>query len=155
MAQKPPQGPTAVTVTDEALRLRATLDLSEFGNRLQNEAARLLADYQQQGLTGDALADAVTADLESLFDPAFERAGREATNEAFNLGRNVEAQARQASIGTVVRTEILDDNTCPPCRALDGFTTTLNGPGYFENMPPNGCDGGEQCRGFYIYEAAA
>jgi hypothetical protein len=155
VAQEPPQGPTAVNVTDEALRLRVSIDLSEFGNRVQNEAVRLYADYAQRGLTGEALADAVTADLESIFDVSIDRAGREATHEAFNLGRNLEAQARRTQIGDVVRTEILDENTCDPCRGLDGNVYTLNSPSYFDDMPPNHCEGGEQCRGFYLYRSAA
>jgi len=156
VAQKPPEGTDAASVTTEAIRVRATIDLSEFGNRLQNETARLIADYSQQGLTGEALADAVIGDLESMFDAGFERAGREATHEAFSLGRNLEAQAQAPKIGDVVRSEILDSATCAPCETkYDGLVVQMNTPDYFTFMPPNGCEGREQCRGIYIYRSAA
>jgi len=155
VAQKPPEGPDAAAVTTEALKVRVTIDLSRIGNRLQNEALRLTTDYQQRGLTGKVLADAVAGDLESLFALDIERAGREATHEAFALGRNLEAQANAPRIGMVVRSEILDQNTCDPCMGLDGRTVAFNSPDYFELMPPNFCDGREQCRGVYLYRSVA
>lgn len=155
MAQQPPQGPAAKIVTEEALRVRVDIDLSEYASRLETEAARLIADYMQRGLTGKALGDAVTAELESLFDVALDRTGREATHEAFALGRNLEAQRQAAQIDSVVRSAILDKNTCTPCIDRDGNVYELNTPAYFDDMPPNHCEGGEQCRCLYIYRRAA
>lgn len=154
MAQKPPQGPGADRVTNEALKVRVGIDLEGFYSALRSRTAQLLTDLQQQGLTGAALADAVTDALRAEFDTPIERAGREATNEAFALGRNLEAQERQDEIGEVVRTEVLDENTCEPCSQLDGTVVVLNSPEYFRLMPPNLCEGREQCRGFYIYRRA-
>lgn len=154
MAQKPPQGKDAAAVADEALRVRTEIDLSGFGNQLQNEAARLITDYSQRGLSGKALGDAVAADLEQLFDARAERSGREATHEAFAQGRNLEAQQQPDAIGEVVRSAILDTNTCQPCINRDGNVYELNTPAYFDDMPPNHCEGGEQCRCLYIYRVA-
>ena len=150
----PPEGSDAFEVTSEAFTVRAEIDLGAVYQRLLNETRRLMLDLSQQGLEGQAFADAVASGLTELSPTLIEQAGRGATTEAFNLGRNLAAQRNRAAIGTVTRTEILDDNTCDPCIGLDGFTTTVNGPGYFENMPPNHCDGRELCRGFYLYEAA-
>jgi len=155
VAQAPPKGPKASIVTEEAIRVRASIDLAEIVSRLQNEDARLIADYSQRGLTGPALANAVTSDLEAMFGTSLERTGREATHEAFALGRNLEAQSQADSIGGVVRSAILDENSCPPCVGLDGQTYTFNSADYFNDMPPNHCDGGEQCRCLYIYRSAA
>ncbi|HKB07902.1 MAG TPA: hypothetical protein VKF61_06475 [Candidatus Polarisedimenticolia bacterium] len=154
MAQKPPQGKDAFPVTDQAFQVRAEIDLDAFYQRLLNETRRLVTDYSQQGLEGKALADKVAAGLKELSPGAIDNAARFETAEAFNLGRNLEAQVRQAEIGEVVRTEILDENTCPPCRRLDGKVVELNSEEYFELMPPNLCDGRELCRGFYLYRAA-
>lgn len=134
--------------------MRAEIDLSSFYNRLLNETRRLMTDYGQQGLEGQDLADAVEAGLRNLSDTPIDQAGRGATTEAFNLGRNLAAQRNAASIQRVVRTEILDENTCDFCESADGKTYDVNTPAYFENMPPNGCDGRDLCRGFYMYEAA-
>ena len=149
----PPEGPQAFEVTSEAFAVRAEIDLDAVYSRLLNETRRLLTDFSQQGLSGEALADAVDSGLSGLSDVPIEQAARGATTEAFNLGRNLAAQRNEAAIARVVRTEILDENPCDPCRELDGFETTVNGPGHFEKMPPNSCRGRELCRGFYIYEA--
>ena len=150
-----PIGPQAQAVTDGAHRIGVEIDVSEIAGRLEREALRLINDYSQQGLTGDALADAVSEGLRSLSSAPVERAARGATSEAFNLGKNLEAQTRIDQIARVVRTEILDENTCPPCRDLDGKEAEFNSPEYLEFMPPNLCEGRELCRGFYLYEAAA
>jgi hypothetical protein len=154
MAQKPPKGPAARAVTNEALQAKVDIDLSDIYTRLQNRATELLTDAQQRGLDGEALADYVVGGVRDLSTAPIERAGRSATSEAYNLGRNLAAQQNEAAIGRVVRTEILDDATCDPCIELDGFTTEINSPAYFVNMPPNHCEGREMCRGFYMYEAA-
>jgi hypothetical protein len=152
VALGPPQGTAAPAITDEAIRVRVGIDLSDLSARLSNEAARLFTDYSQQGLTGDALGEAVASALQAMFDPQLDRAGREATHEAFSLGRNLEAQAGASKVTQVVRSEVLDRNTCEPCSALDGTVVEMNSPDYFKYMPPNGCDGREQCRGLYLYQ---
>ena len=151
----PPQGPEAFAVTSEAFTVRAEIDLDAVYSRLLNESRRLLSDLSQQGLTGQELADAVDAGLRALSDTPIDLAGRGATTEAFNLGRNLSAQRNLAGIAQAIRTEILDTATCLPCRLLDGTVVQMNTPEYFELMPPNACDGRELCRGFYIYEVAA
>ena len=119
MAQKPPVGRAAFAVTDEAFRTTVEIDLDAFYQRLHAETLAAMKEFQQQGLTGKALADAVAQRLRSLSDVPLEMAGRQSTSEAFNLGRNIAAQERKAEIKEVVRTEILDINTCPPCFLLD------------------------------------
>jgi len=119
----------------------------------------LIKQFSQQGLEGQALADAVSEGLRQLSDAPITKASRGATSEAFNLGRNLVAQEKEEEIKEVVRTEILDGSTCPPCRRLDFSNSKtvyqVNTPEYCEFMPPNKCDGRELCRGFYLYEANA
>lgn len=155
MKLPPPIGPQAAQITDGAHRVAVEIDLSELAGRLEREAMRLINDLSQQGLSGDVLADAVSEGLRGLSDAPVDRAARGAASEAFNLGRNLEAQRRADEIEEVVRTEVLDEATCEPCRALDGTLYTMNTPEYFEFLPPNQCDGRELCRGFYLYRAEA
>jgi hypothetical protein len=155
MPQKPPIGADAAIVTDEAFRIRAEIDLDVFYQRLVNETRRLITDLSQQGLTGDALASGVEDGLRNLSDQPIIDMGRASTAEAFNLGRNIAAQQNIDAIGGVVRTEILDENTCGPCELEDGGVFQMNTPEYFQHMPPNGCEGRERCRGFYMYRGAA
>ena len=155
VAQKPPMGADAFAVTEDAFRVRTTLDLSDFYQRLEQETLYQFTDLSQQGYAGQDLADRVVAALNTLSDKPIEEAARGAATEAFNLGRNVEAQKQPEAIREVVRTEILDEATCDPCRLLDGATYQLNSPEYFQDMPPNHCDGRDLCRGFYLYRSAA
>ena len=159
LALKPPIGKAAPRVTDEAFRATVAIDLDTFYTRLQNETRAALAEFQKQGLTGDALADAVEARLQGLSDKPIEAMGRASTSEAFNLGRNIAAQENLPLIKEVVRTEILDINTCFPCRMLDfsnsQITYEINTPEYFRDMPPNLCEGRDFCRGFYIFRIGA
>ena len=150
MASLPPQGSQAGQVTSDAFLVQASIDVDEMLARLVNETRRSLNDNAQKGLTGEALAQAVTADLENLSDTPIEQAGRGAASESFNLGRNLGIQQRLDQIDVVVRTEVLDENTCDPCRSLDGQVFQVNTPAYFENMPPNQCEGRDLCRGFYL-----
>ena len=150
-----PKGPDARTVTNDAHIVSVDLDVSDLTTRLEREALRLINDLSQQGIEGDELAEQVQAGLASLSDAPIDRAARGATSESFNLGRNLAAQDRVGEVAEVVRSEVLDANTCRPCRALDGTTYRVNTPAYFEFMPPNKCDGRELCRGFYLYLRAA
>ena len=144
-----PQGPNARSVTNTAHQVAVEIDVSDIVGRLEREALRLVNDLSQQGLTGESLADAVVSGLRDLSDAHVDRSARGAAGEAFNLGRNLTAQ-EHPEIVRAVRTEILDKNTCPPCRALDGKVVAMNSDEYFEFMPPNQCEGWEQCRGFYL-----
>ena len=114
-----------------------------------------MADLQQQGLDGEALAERLVLALDNLSDTPLEQMGRASTSEAFNLGRNLAAQEALPQIREVVRTEVLDENTCDPCWMLDGTVVEMNTEEYFRFMPPNQCQGREQCRGFYLYRAVA
>jgi hypothetical protein len=87
----------------------------------------------------------------SLSDAPVSDAARGATSESFNLGRNLGAQAQAGDISQVVRTEILDQNTCDPCARVDGTSVEMNSDEYFALMPPNLCEGRDLCRGFYVY----
>jgi hypothetical protein len=149
-----PIGKAAQGVTDAAHAVGVEIDMSELAGRLEREAMRVINDLTQQGLSGEALADRVHAALMNLSDGPVMDAARGASSEAFNLGRNLGAQAA-GDVSQVVRTEILDQNTCDPCRDLDGKEVEMNSEEYFALMPPNLCDGRDLCRGFYIYVSEA
>jgi hypothetical protein len=156
----PPIGTDAAGVTASAHQLGAGLDVGDLITRLEREALRLIQDLSQQGLEGDALADAVGGGLRDVATGHVDRAARGATSEAFNLGRNLGAQDQAEKVKRVVRSEVLDLATCTEkrhgdgvdrCAELDGNVYEFNSDEYFKHMPPNDCDGREQCRGFYIF----
>ena len=150
MPQQPPIGDIAKKVTDAAFRTTVEIDLDSFYNRMLAAARQALKEFQQQGLTGDALAKAVRARLMELSNGPLEMMGRASTSEAFNLGRNITAQERASDIKEAVRTEVLDSRTCSPCRKLDGAVVEFNSEEYFKLMPPSQCNGRDFCRGFYL-----
>lgn len=154
MAQKPPVGTDAFAVTEEAFRVRADIDLTDYYERLRKETLEQVTDLSQQGYRGEELADRVIGSVNNLSDRPIEEAGRGAVTESFNLGRNIEVQKDPDAVREVVRTEVMDENTCDPCRALDGAVYQVNSPEYFQDMPPNHCDGRDLCRGFYLVRAA-
>lgn len=53
---------------------------------------------------------------------------------------------------TVVRSAVLDRNTCGECNRLDGERYLYGSDTYYEDMPPNWCEGENMCRCVYIYE---
>jgi hypothetical protein len=150
----PPIGPDANRITQDAHRVAVEIDISEIAGRLEREALRLVNDYSQQGLAGDELTQAVQDGLRALSPTPVDRAASGARGEAFNLGRNLGIQQNPDAVAQVIRTEVLDQNTCAYCLKIDGRVVAVNSDEYFQLMPPNGCAGREQCRGFYIPVAA-
>jgi len=70
----------------------------------------------------------VEEQLRSASNAAPERIAAEASNAAIALGRHDESKGWK--VNYYIYSAILDKNTCAPCRALDGLTTTN-----FELMP--------------------
>jgi hypothetical protein len=95
-------------------------------------------------------ADAIAAHLASLTPANPEQSAGGATSRATNAGRA--AAIDQSEPTSIYGSEILDENTCSPCRTVDGrvyetLEEALNdypGGGYV------GCDGMERCRGTLV-----
>lgn len=149
-----PIGPLAQQVTSDAIRTAVDIDVSTIVTRLETETMRILNEIGNQNLPADELVRELTTRLRDLSDQPINRAARGAASESFNLGKNMEIQRRPDQVDRVVRSEVLDEATCDPCRELDGQEFDINTDAYFENMPPALCEGREFCRGFYIPVAA-
>jgi hypothetical protein len=50
----------------------------------------------------------------------------------------------------VLRSEVLDARTCQACAGLDGTMVKIGTSEYEQLMPPARCEGGDNCRGFYV-----
>lgn len=138
---------TRVGLTDGAHSVTGEIDVSNLATRLETEAAQLIHEHSQRGLSGEALAEAVSARLRDL--PISEQGAGETAPE-INLQGKLYAQDRFLEEHEVVRSEVLDENTCASCRELDGTVYTIDSPEYVVHMPPNDCEHGELCRGFYL-----
>jgi len=150
----PPEGPQAFEVTSKLFVAKATIDLEDANARILDALRWVMTNPSFSNLSGPELADAFDAATADMSDAPIERAAQEAINKADSLGRNQAAQRNAPFIARVVRSEILDQNTCDPCIGLDGTVYEMNSPEYWENFPPAKCDGRELGRCLYIYEAA-
>lgn len=71
--------------------------------------------------------------------------------EALNLGRAAGAMESKPVPEFAMRSEQLDERTCDPCDSLHGEIVQVGTAEFYDNMPPEGCDGGGRCRGIYVY----
>lgn len=67
---------------------------------------------------------------------------RAEVNEAFAVGRAVEAQTVADQIDVVEYSPLMDEHTCGACAKIDGEQFPFGSARYYETMPPyRGCHG--------------
>jgi hypothetical protein len=93
-----------------------------------------------------------------LAQSTLERIAASATSTVVNEARNSVIEEVIARTGvenpriTVVRSAVMDRNTCGECNRLNGERYIYGSDVYYEDMPPNWCEGMDMCRCVYIYE---
>lgn len=153
---KPVPGLTAIhalTVElDEKAEVLAELNLGSLWDRMMAEALDTYAAASRRGLSVDQIAAEIEDALQSLSEKMEEGLARGDAGVAYNEGRATEGRAMTLSgeAKYAVRTEVLDTRTCDACREWDGFVVEIDSPDYEAAMPPAYCEGGDNCRGFYI-----
>lgn len=137
---------------DERIETLAVMSLDTLWERMRGEFLNQWAVLSDQNLSADALEREMLAFLDGLSDKPVEDVARKSSAVAYNRGRDVEMRvaAVAAEVQYVVRSEILDEDTCPKCVILDATVYRIGTPEYEEFMPPALCEGGQRCRGFYI-----
>ena len=110
---------------------------------------------RKTGVEGDALRGAVYTDLFDQAD-AVRGEARAQVNEAFGLGRAVEAYALQDEIELVEYSALMDTQTCEACAALDGERFAWGSDRYYETFPPyQHCEGAKgrtnACRCVHLF----
>lgn len=130
----------------------AEIDLDRIWSRLLDQALPEFARIERSGKTGDDLAQAFSDYLTSISEKPLEDLTREEAGRAYNEGRDAAIQTAATGnlVAYVMRSEVLDDNTCDTCRAYDGRIVEVDSDEYTAYMPPAGCEGGPRCRGFYV-----
>lgn len=139
------------------------------GRRLIESVARMTSDLMASnlitaakrklsGLLGspgspEEIADQVSADLGSPDDTGLRAAVGTAMTAAQNAGRRAVLEA--APIGDYYASEIMDRNTCGPCKAVDGeqFSSLEIAVKAYPVMGYKDCVGpryGNSCRGFIV-----
>ncbi len=130
----------------------ATIDVGQMWDRMLDEFLGEFAQADREGIAGAELADRMKGFMDDLSVKPEGELARQGSTVAYNEGRNAELLSARTTRGLrfVVRSEVLDTNTCRPCSLLDSEVFTVGSSEYFANMPPAQCDGGARCRGFYI-----
>lgn len=135
-----------VKVNGKALGQIAAARAALAGGYLAQQAGMFALQAAQAGSGEDAGAFVATK-LDQM-SPAFLRLQLgSALTAAQNEGRFAVFSA--APSAAYVATEILDDNTCEPCRTIDGyeFATLTDAAAAYANGGYVECLGGERCRG--------
>lgn len=110
---------------------------------------------RKTGVEGEALREAVYADLFDQAD-AVRGEARAQVNEAFGLGRAVEAYSLRDEIDLVEYSALMDTETCDACAALDGERFAWGSDRYYETFPPyQHCEGAKgrtnACRCVHLF----
>ena len=130
----------------------ATMDVGALWDRILGEFLGEYSRLQRQQLPADELSRGMEAFMEDLSNRDVEDLARQSSSVAYNQGRGAAILGEHASgaVEFVVRSEVLDNNTCEACVQLDGMIVEVGDPAFHEWMPPAKCLGGDRCRGFYI-----
>jgi hypothetical protein len=125
----------ALVAHDVAEQARAAAAKAAKASALSAEAAALARKL--------AVADAVRRTLHNDV--------LQLVTESLNLGRAAGAMSVPNPPEYAMRSEQLDENTCDECDALHGDIVQVGTSEFYDEMPPEGCEGGGRCRGIYVF----
>ena len=129
------------------LRVRALAIANILANRMR---ASLAYESLRQLREGAIDKGQLTASIEELSDKELRKVSRISASEAFNLGR--QEQAEEIGIKSITSSALIDDNTCDYCRGMDGKRWTPgNEPAGLKEPPYDECDGKDRCRCIWIF----
>jgi len=124
-----------------------TVTISNFYDKLRTEWSNVILSQFKSGNV-DTLA--IREGLERVSDRVFKLDVNRRLAEFFGMGRNTQLVAQGTE--KVIRSEILDSNTCTPCVAIDGEIITIGSARWsaVSRGVFNGCLGGDLCRGINL-----
>lgn len=130
----------------------AQLTVGKLWDRLLGEFLGRWTELNRQDLPPAEIEAEMESFLDDLSEKPIQDLARTSSTVAYNEGRKAELlTALDTGKATfVVRSEVLDTNTCRPCEALDGAVFEIGTPEFREYQPPAKCDGRDRCRGFYV-----
>lgn len=134
----------------ELIRTIARATASALGLGLVQSAIRRATALISARRTGRQVADGVDEHLRSLSDASLRDSLGAAATIAQNQGRL--AVLTVAPQATYVSTEVLDKNSCPPCRKVDGteYGTLAAAQADYPTGGFRDCDGFSRCRGTLV-----
>jgi HK97 family phage portal protein len=143
----------AVDPTKAELEPHAEVVAALLGTAVAMSAARAALLHYGEGRTGQQVADEVLVDLQALTDAQPRQLLGGALHGATNTGRV--GTLRRAPEAALYASEIMDTNTCRPCKDVDGkwLGNVSQIEQVFKTYPFGGyidCKGGDRCRGTVV-----
>lgn len=135
----------------KAVKVLSQIAVKKMADKLANEWK---GELIRQRLVGQVASNNLRSVLVDLSQNVFKNEMQETANQTFGIGRASEAMKVKDQIEKVLRSEVMDDNTCSECAKIDGGEYDPNDPavqdfiggGYID------CEGGpERCRGINIF----
>lgn len=159
-----------LTVLDEARhqgvdisdwnRPKEPTNLDELGRAVTGHPIQRVLERAQKDVTspGRVLEGTITRDtLEGILEDTSQKGTvdimHQAAQTTFGNGRTLTAQEFAGDFLVAIATEVLDRNTCGPCRNIDGtrFTDLEEAEAAYPAGRYDRCDGGARCRGFLVF----
>lgn len=131
------------------LDLLTDLTDSRVANDVQSRIIAAAQRFTLLGLTGKALLEAITGEINNGSVSYIDRAATGLANKVINLGRSDEAATRADDWDRVEYSALLDQNVCDPCASFDGSTATDEAD--LEPAPSPSCHGFDNCRCFHAF----
>ena len=142
----------------DALKVYAEMSVQKLAQKLIDNLKMIII---QQKTFGDVDKYEIKDKLETLSKNDFADQMMQNVNRSFGTGRDSEALKNKDGIGRILRSEVMDQNTCGPCSKLDAASMSAGGfspddpiVDDFLGGPYIDCEGGFRCRGINIYESA-
>ena len=133
---------------EETVGTVAELGMGQMWDRMLGEFLGEWGRLDRTGISDAEMDREMQAFMDGLSDKPLEELSRKSAGVSYNQGRSAEILSSSAEF--VVRSEILDGNTCANCSTLDGQVVQVGSTDYHMWLPPAGCLGGDNCRGFYV-----
>lgn len=138
----------------DELDVLATQNIGKMWDRMLGEFLGEWERLQRQQLSPKELERRLAAFLDGLSPKPMEDLARQSSNVAYNEGRSAGLLTAADSGGAqfVLRSELLDSNTCEVCEEFVAFPVIVqvDSPEFYEFSPPAKCLGGDRCRGFWV-----
>jgi hypothetical protein len=151
-----PKTPSTATQAASALVTSAKVTAERLNDLWFNRVLETATRLRRGGLTGQALGTELMKTLEAEIAAGLRGTAKAEVNEAFGLGRKVEAEIHRGEIEKCVWSCLLDVDSCVPCTARDGIETAYGSEEYVNNpVPWHGCEGnkgvGDSCRCEWLF----
>ena len=141
-----------ITAYADQVEVLASMDVGTMWDRMLGEFLGKWSDLDRQGVSEAEMYSELNSWMNDLSTKPEEKLARQSSEVSYNQGRaaEIETAHEERGVDWVLRSEILDTETCGTCYDLDGTTYRVDLPEFERYMPPQFCEGGKNCRGFYV-----